>query len=184
MILSEMGLLCGVMKVMEKEAAGRSRVMEAIRAELLGMGLEDGRFDALYRRVAAGFGLGFCEMWVLYHLHAAGTGLTQHGLVCRMFQPKQTVNSAVAKLSREGLAVLRAAAGSRKEKVVRLTPAGRALAAKTVGRLLEAELRAAEAFGLRKVRALSRLRGEFLGLLEEACGKGLPGKAVGDGRDD
>ena len=158
--------------------------MAAIRAELLGMGMEDGRFDALYRRAAAAFGLGFCEMWILYHLHADRSGLTQHGLVSRMFQPKQTVNSAVAKLSREGLAVLRAAAGSRKEKVVRLTSAGRALAARTVGRLLEAELRAAAAFGLRNVRALSRLRGEFLGLLEESFAGGFPGKEDGDGRGD
>ena len=56
--------------------AGRNvRNKEAeIRAGLLEMGLQDSRYVALYRRAAAAFGLGGCQMWVLYYLAGAPTG--------------------------------------------------------------------------------------------------------------
>ena len=139
-----------------------------IRAGLLEMGLQDSRYVALYRRAAAAFGLGGCQMWILYYLAGEPDGLTQRDIARRMAFPKQTVNSAVAKMQGDGLVALESAEGSRKEKSVRLTDAGRALAERTSQRLLDAEIRATGKLGVAKMREYNRIRSEYLGLLTEA----------------
>jgi len=142
----------------------RKAIMEARKKaaveRLRRMGRLDCRFDALYRRV--------CALWVLYHLLAAGEeGLTQRDLAGLLMFPKQTVNSAVSRLAREGWAEVGADGASRKSKRVRLTALGRARAEGSAGRLLRAEIRAVRRFGAAKARALDGLREEFFGLLEE-----------------
>lgn len=130
------------------------------------MGREDNRYDALYRRVYAAFGLAPCATWALYFLLASEDGLSQREIAGRLMFPKQTVHSAVARLAREGMVDFSAADGSRKEKRVRLTAAGRALAERTSGRLLRAEIRATKKLGVAKMNALSDLRAEYLDLLK------------------
>lgn len=139
-----------------------------IRMGLLEMGLQDSRYVALYRRAAAAFGLGGCQMWILYYLAGEPDGLTQRDIAQRMAFPKQTVNSAVAKMQGDGLVALESAEGSRKEKSVRLTDAGRALAERTSQRLLGAEIRATGKLGVAKMREHNRIRSEYLELLTEA----------------
>ena len=56
----------------------------------------------------------------------ASDGLTLRDIARRIVFPKQTMNSAVAKMQCDGLVVLESAEGSRKEKSVRLTDTGRA----------------------------------------------------------
>lgn len=150
----------------------RKAIMEARKKvaveRLRRMGRLDCRFDALYRRVCAVFGLPACALWVLYHLLAAGEeGLTQRDLAGLLMFPKQTVNSAVSRLAREGWAEVGADGATRKSKRVRLTAEGRARAEGSAGRLLRAEIRAVRRFGAAKARALDGLREEFFGLLEE-----------------
>ena len=116
------------------------------------MGREDNRYDALYRRV--------------YFLLASDDGLSQHEIAGMMMFPKQTVNSAVARLAMDGMVEFAAIAGTRKEKKVRLTAAGRDFAKRTVGHLLEAEIRATKKLGVAKMNALSDLRAEYLDLLK------------------
>ena len=55
----------------------------------------------------------------------ASDGLTLRYIARRMAFPKQTVNSAVAKMQDDGLVTLESAEGSHKEKSVRLTDTGR-----------------------------------------------------------
>ncbi len=150
--------------------AGRNnKTKEAqIRSGLLEMGLQDSLYVALYRRAAAAFGLGGCQMWILYYLAGAPDGLTQRDIARRMAFPKQTVNSAVAKMQCDGLVALDSVEGSRKEKSVRLTDAGRRLAERTSQRLLDAEIRATAKLGIPKMREYNRLRSEYLDLLTEA----------------
>lgn len=130
------------------------------------MGREDNRYDALYRRVYAAFGVAPCAMWALYFLLASDDGLSQHEIAGMMMFPKQTVNSAVARLVMDGMVEFAAIAGTRKEKKVRLTAAGRDFAKRTVGHLLEAEIRATKKLGVAKMNALSDLRAEYLDLLK------------------
>ena len=152
---------------MQSKEKGKGGDGAAVRDVLLEMGLADGRSDALYRRIAGAFGLGRCEMWLFYWLLADGGAAAQHELAERLSFPKQTVHSAVAKLATEGLVALGPAPGSRKEKTVRLTAAGRVAAEATSGRLLAAEVRATERLGLRKAAAFNRVRDEYFALLRD-----------------
>ena len=139
---------------------------DRIVAGLKRMGREDNRYDALYRRVYAAFGLAPCATWVYYFLLAAKDGLAQHELVELMMFPKQTVNSAVAQLAKDGMVEFAAIGGTRRAKNVRLTATGRAFAERTVDHLLKAEIRATRKFGVLKMDTLSDLRAEYLGLLK------------------
>jgi len=152
---------------------------DTIKAGLFEMGLEDSRYDALYHRVASAFGLTTCQMWIFYYLTAVADGLTQREIARRMAFPKQTVNSAVAKLESSGLVTLAAVEGSRKEKVITLTATGRKLAKGSSARLLAAEIRATAKLGIAKMNDYNRLRAEYLRLLQAEFEADFLGEADG-----
>lgn len=100
--------------------------------------------DELYRNAARELGLNDCAFWILYFLweNAEGAdGLTQSDICSMIYTPKQTVNSSLKRLEEDGY--LRLTEGSdRRSKLVGLTSRGKELAAETVDRVMEAELRA------------------------------------------
>ena len=53
--------------------------------------------DDLYRGAARGFGLSDCAFWVLYALRETKRPMTQSGICAAVYQPKQTVHSALKK---------------------------------------------------------------------------------------
>jgi DNA-binding MarR family transcriptional regulator len=79
---------------------------------------------------------------------------------------KQTVNSAVAKLVKEGMLTLTAMNENSKSKTLSLTPKGAEFANNTVNSLLNAELKAAQKFGKRKLNSLCMLRDKYLDVLQ------------------
>ena len=94
--------------------------------------------DDLYRAVARGFGLSDCAFWVLYALREAERPMTQSGVCAAVYQPKQTVHSALKKLIGEGC--LRLAEGrDRRSKYLVLTERGEALVRRTVDPVMAAE---------------------------------------------
>ena len=94
--------------------------------------------DDLYRAAARGFGLSDCAFWVLYALREAGQPMTQSGVCAAVYQPKQTVHSALKKLIGEGY--LRLAEGrDRRSKHLVLTEQGEALVHRTVDPVMTAE---------------------------------------------
>lgn len=111
------------------------------------IGEEERLFGALYRGAARRFGLPECAMWVLYFLAVADGPLTQQSLCELMMYPKQTINSSVAKLAKQGLVELSAIPSSRNSKSVSLTAKGRELAEGTVLAMRAAEERALVSLG-------------------------------------
>ena len=94
--------------------------------------------DDLYRAVARGFGLSDCAFWVLYALREAERPMTQSGVCAAVYQPKQTVHSALKKLIGEGF--LRLTEGrDRRSKYLVLTERGEALVRRTVDPVMAAE---------------------------------------------
>lgn len=94
--------------------------------------------DDLYRAAARGFGLSDCAFWVLYALREAERPMTQSDVCAAVYQPKQTVHSALKKLIGEGC--LRLAEGrDRRSKYLVLTERGEALARRTVDPVMAAE---------------------------------------------
>ena len=100
------------------------------------------KYDSLYRRAAAAFGLSDCSMWVLYYLLNVEDPLSQQDLIGLMLFPKQTINSAVSGLVGKGYVTLEMIPNTKNRKSVLLTDEGRAFAEKTVLRMIQAEERA------------------------------------------
>ena len=81
--------------------------------------------DDLYRAVARQCGLSDCAFWVLYALRESGRPMTQSDVCAAVYQPKQTVHSALKKLAGEGYLQL-TEGRDRRSKYLTLTAAERA----------------------------------------------------------
>ena len=97
--------------------------------------------DDIYRGISKIFGMPECTFWILYTLRAENVSLTQSEICDFLYQPKQTVNSALKKLEAEGYIELRCI-NDRRSKQIYLKEKGVALAEKTVDKVLEAEYKA------------------------------------------
>ena len=86
--------------------------------------------DNLYRGVAKRLGLPECAFWILYTLRADSAALTQSEIGDLLYQPKQTVNSALKNLEAEGY-IERLRTDDRRSKPIRLTERGAELAERT-----------------------------------------------------
>lgn len=94
--------------------------------------------DELYHEVAKALGLSDCSFWILYSLREENRALTQSEICYALYQPKQTVNSALKKLERSGYIVLEEMK-DRRSKQVHLTKKGRELAEQTVDQVIALE---------------------------------------------
>lgn len=111
--------------------------------------------DEAYDRTAKRSHLSPSSFDILYTLFAYGDGCTQKELCERCYDGKQTVNSAVHKMQRDGL--LQISAGTGRNTHVHLTDAGRAYAARAIAPVLEAEHAVLESFDEDERELLSRV---------------------------
>ena len=100
-------------------------------------------YEALYRDVATFFNLPPTSVWVLYSLMDADGELVQQDLGNHWRFPKQTVNSAIKNLCKDGYMTLTVIPGTKNRKMIQLTEVGRELVEKTTRLLAQAEERAA-----------------------------------------
>lgn len=114
--------------------------------------------DELYRDVAKSLGLPDCAFWILYFIRENPTPMTQSEIWSFLYQPKQTVNSALKKLESEGY--IRLNVSGHRSKQILLTEKGRALTAQTVDLVMERELAALSALSAEE-------RVSFLNLFEK-----------------
>ena len=77
--------------------------------------------SAIYHDVCNRFGLSDSTFWILYILRTEEAPITQSDICVALSQPRQTVNSSLKKLEREGLLAL-SGEGGRHGKPVSLTP--------------------------------------------------------------
>lgn len=102
--------------------------------------------NQLYRDVATSFGISESAFSILYAIFLAGEkGISQHDICVQMCIGKQTVNSSIHKLEREGVVVLKSGPG-RRGLLAHLTPVGLELAERTIVPMIEAELAALREF--------------------------------------
>ena len=98
--------------------------------------------NQLYRDVATSFGISESAFSILYAIFLAGeNGISQRDICVQMCIGKQTVNSSIHKLEREGVVVLKSGQG-RRGLLAHLTPVGLELAERTIVPMVEAELAA------------------------------------------
>ena len=92
--------------------------------------------------MAVKYGLSDTALWILYLVSEETGSLTQQDLCRQSCFAKQTINTSVNRLVKNGLLELIPIPGTRNHKRVQLTPAGRELADRTTQRLKKAEEKA------------------------------------------
>lgn len=127
--------------------------------------------NALYHSLAVRLGLSDSAFWVLYALANTPRAYTQNELCSEWGLPKQTLNSTVASLAHKGILVLDPAPGPGHRKWLRLTPAGHALAEKTVIPVFTAEQAALARLGEDTARLYWQLGQDHLRLLRQETDK-------------
>mgnify|MGYP001159027067 FL=1 len=96
-----------------------------------------GEIDNLYHEASVKLGLSDATMTILYVLSQNDDSCVQRDIYQLTGMTRQTVNSAVRKLVKEG--IVATTAGEGRTVVVTLTPEGRKLAERTVHRILTME---------------------------------------------
>ena len=97
--------------------------------------------DSIYRAAAKRYGISEAAFWILYTIRESGEDFTQNRICSEIHIPKQTVNSALSSLLKDGFIYLEQMSDRRNKKIV-LTEKGAALAESTVDTVIEAECEA------------------------------------------
>ena len=105
------------------------------------------RYNGFYHACALAQGFSDMAFWILYLLCKAEKVYTQNSLAEELCAAKQTVNSAVAKLARDGYVELLPRRGLRQGKEIVLTEQGKAQCEKSVLPLLNGEKTSMEKLG-------------------------------------
>ncbi len=97
-------------------------------------------YDSIYHDAAVQYGMSDTAMWILYTISDETESFTQQGICRQCHFPKQTINTALNSLIKNGYALLEPITGTRNSKRIVITENGKAFAAKTTDRLKKAEL--------------------------------------------
>ncbi len=95
--------------------------------------------NKIYHQLAKRFGLSDCAFWIIYDLRESAKPQTQSDLCQTLCQPKQTINSALKKLEKDGYIVLTHTKDQRSKEIT-LTRQGMAFAQRTVDVVYDIEL--------------------------------------------
>lgn len=101
----------------------------------------DKELDEIYHQYAVSRGFSDAALWILYVLLESETVLTQTDICSCWFLSRQTVNTALKGLEKQGLIRLDCVGGNKKSKNVCLTEQGTVVAEKIVTPLCQAENR-------------------------------------------
>lgn len=103
-------------------------------------------YDSIYHDFAVKYGLSDTAMWILYLISDESECCTQQGLCRQCHFPKQTINTALNSLVKNGYAELEPISGARNSKRIIITESGRRFAETTTDKLKRAEDRAYSRF--------------------------------------
>lgn len=129
--------------------------------------------ESIYHHAAVRFGISDTVMWILYNIYESKEIYTQQELCKKCFWPKQTVNTAVANLVKNGYVRLEMIPGTRNQKKILLTQAGIELAQNTTEYVKAAELRAYGKLSKEELRMLLDVNQKLTSYLREEMEKEL-----------
>lgn len=122
---------------------------------------------AIYHQAVSRYGISDNEFWVWYALLAMDGEQSQQS-ICEMWSlPKQTVNSVVSVMMKNGHIYLETIPGTRNKKVIRLTEAGRKYGEAAVMCIHGAEQRAVEKLSLQERQFCTVLLAKYITFMRE-----------------
>lgn len=143
--------------------AGTTRFVDEYLAFLLAQASH--RVSGVFHHAVEGAGLSVTEWRVLASL--SGSAGETIGALSELTLTKQpTLSKIIQRMERQGLVERRAAALDRRQTLVAMTPAGRALAARCVQRALQHQSRVLRPLGARNARTLIRVLRQLIDLPE------------------
>ncbi len=122
--------------------------------------------DHIYDRLARILGLSQCGFWILYALRAENTPLIQSELCAGLYLPKQTINSALKKMEKEGYLELVRGRDQRSKQIL-LTAKGTRLCERTVDQVIRIEQDAFEGLSCKEQDAFLSLFHKYTDLLKK-----------------
>lgn len=129
--------------------------------------------ESIYHHAAVRFGISDTVMWILYNIYESKEIYTQQELCKKCFCPKQTVNTAVTNLVKNGYVRLEMIPGTRNQKKILLTQKGIELAQNTTEYVKAAELRAYGMLSKEELRMLLDVNQKLTSYLREEMEKEL-----------
>ena len=127
-------------------------------------------YEEIYRGVAKSFGLSDCAFWILYYIRQSEEKVTQKDICSFIYQPKQTVHSALKKMVEDGLIEVGDYNGKR-HKYVTLTEKGEAFSKKTVDLVLAEEIAIFEDMDVSEREIAMKLLAKYPDSLSRRMGK-------------
>lgn len=128
--------------------------------------------DEIYHKDARKIGISDCAFLIFYIMREENGIVTQSTVCDAFYQPKQTVNSALKKLEREGYIELGTIAGGR-SKQINFTKKGKKFAEETIDKVIASEQKALSGLTLKEQETFLSLFRKFTKLLKENVEGGL-----------
>ncbi len=119
-----------------------------------------------YSVLASRYHLPECAFWILYVLRSNFAALTQRDLCDWLCQPKQSVHTAIKKLTEEELIAL-TYADNKRSKYLSLTDKGLSFCENTIDLVIEAERKAITGLNESEKELLLSVLNKYNDLLEE-----------------
>ena len=119
-----------------------------------------------YRELARRSGMSECAFWIFYSIKISVDGITQKEICEMMYEPKQTVNSAIKKLEQQGYLYLEKEENTRSKRVY-LTEKGEQIAEKFAIPVISSEIKAFEMMTEKERMEFLRLSEKYTNILSD-----------------
>ena len=127
--------------------------------------------DDLYHMLALKFNLSDSAMWILCTMREANRELTQSEIAQEMSMSRQTVNSAIKNLVKQGYLRLEAVSGDIRNKTLSFTEEGEAFVKRTVDRVLSLEHQVFENLEVEEQEKITQILRKYTRFMREGAEK-------------
>lgn len=127
--------------------------------------------DDLYHMLALKFNLSDSAMWILCTMREANRELTQSEIAQEMSMSRQTVNSAIKNLVKQGYLRLEAVSGDRRNKILSFTEEGETFVKRTVDRVLSLEHQVFENLEVEEQEQITQILRKYTRFMREGAEK-------------
>ena len=127
--------------------------------------------DDVYHILALKFGLSDSAMWILYTMREADRELTQSEIAEEMSMSRQTINSAIKNLEKQGYLHMAPVPGDRRNKTLSFTEKGEDFVKRTVDRILDLEHQVFERLEVQEQEQITEILRKYTRFMREGAEK-------------